>query len=51
VLPDEPLPDFAALERRLVESEAAARQLFDELCPPAAAASTPGGQSHEHQGR
>ncbi len=35
-LPDEPLPDFAALERRLVESEAAARQLFDGLCPPGA---------------
>ena len=37
-LPDEPLPDFAALERRLVESEAAARQLFDQLCPPGGAA-------------
>jgi hypothetical protein len=32
------LPDFAALERRLVESEAAARQLFDQLCPPGGAA-------------
>ncbi len=36
-LPDEPLPDFAALERRLVESEEQARQLFDELCPLRAA--------------
>ena len=36
-LPEEPLPDFGALERRLVESEAAARQLFDALCPPGAA--------------
>ena len=36
-LPDEPLPDFAALERRLVESEAVARQLFDQLCPPGGA--------------
>ncbi|MCS6879098.1 MAG: bifunctional [glutamine synthetase] adenylyltransferase/[glutamine synthetase]-adenylyl-L-tyrosine phosphorylase [Geminicoccaceae bacterium] len=40
-LPDEPLPDFAALERRLVEAEAAARQLFDELCPPSGTSDDP----------
>jgi glutamate-ammonia-ligase adenylyltransferase len=28
--------DFAALEERLVATEAAVRQIFDELCPPAA---------------
>ncbi|MCX8102093.1 MAG: bifunctional [glutamine synthetase] adenylyltransferase/[glutamine synthetase]-adenylyl-L-tyrosine phosphorylase [Geminicoccaceae bacterium] len=36
-LPDEPLPDFSSLERRLVESQAQARQLFDQLCPPGGA--------------
>ncbi len=36
-LEGEPPPvDFAALERRLVESQRAVRQIFDELCPPAA---------------
>ncbi len=40
-LPDEPLPDFSALECRLVESEAVARQLFDELCPPLGTAEEP----------
>ena len=34
-LEGEPPPaDFAALERRLVESQRAVRQIFDELCPP-----------------
>jgi glutamate-ammonia-ligase adenylyltransferase len=28
--------DFAGVERRLVESQAAVRQIFDRLCPPAA---------------
>jgi glutamate-ammonia-ligase adenylyltransferase len=32
----EPPPaEFAALERRLVKSQRAVRQIFDELCPPA----------------
>ena len=36
-LEGEPPPaDFAALERRLVESQRAVRQIFDELCPPGA---------------
>jgi glutamate-ammonia-ligase adenylyltransferase len=35
-LEGEPPPaDFTALERRLVESQRAVRQMFDELCPPA----------------
>jgi glutamate-ammonia-ligase adenylyltransferase len=28
--------DFAGVERRLVESQATVRQIFDRLCPPAA---------------
>jgi glutamate-ammonia-ligase adenylyltransferase len=36
-LEGEPPPaDFAALQRRLVESQQAVRQIFDELCPPGA---------------
>ena len=35
-LDGEPPPaDFAALQRLLVESQQSARQIFDELCPPA----------------
>ncbi len=34
-LPDEPpLGDLQGLERRLVESQTAVRQIFDRLCPP-----------------
>ncbi|HEX6011479.1 MAG TPA: hypothetical protein VFY87_06675 [Geminicoccaceae bacterium] len=33
-----PPADFAMLQRVLIESQAAVRQIFDELCPPAAGA-------------
>ena len=40
-LEGEPPPaDFAALQRRLVESQRAVRQIFDELCPPLAGKAT-----------
>lgn len=39
-----PLADFAALEQRLVESQALARQIFDELCPPPGGGATSNGR-------
>lgn len=37
-----PAGSLQALEQRLVESQATARQFFDALCPPATAAQAPG---------
>ncbi len=45
-----PLGDLAALEGRLVESQAAVRQIFDRLCPPTDAIRT-GKDDHASRGR
>jgi glutamate-ammonia-ligase adenylyltransferase len=45
-----PLGDLEGLQRRLVESQTAVRQIFDRLCPPTSAAK-PGKETHDTRGR